>query len=825
MFSGVNPPASKVDGLKKYSPIILEMSGAASYPFDLYSRLGAIVFSLRMGHETKDGALSKKIYPRKEWQKLEASNIRKDDNGYALLTGSASGITAIDIDDVSLPHNEKLMELMNDCNMVARTRKGKHYVFKYEPRIGTKAVSALGLDTRNDGGMILCAPTHHEVDGNVVASYEWEIYPEEDEELATLPEEAVQYLFSLSPLYRNGGDKKTKVSKTEVVSVGSEPKEMEETTDTDSVILQILNSLAPKRWTEYDHWLRIGIICRNEGVPMGVWEKLTKEKYPSYGHGSKRDCADKWKSFVGEAASKLTQATLWKWLKDDDPILFYTLMESRKDFWTLLQNINHNDTAKYFYNMFPDQYLYNEDLGWYCLSASNVWEITEKSVPPFLKRHISDTFQILVADTRKAELARYSKAMEKVPIGNTADKTRVETEHKANLKTINAAYKVFGQSEFCNGVISFLPSYYSKADLEEVMDGNAYLFAFSDKVVELKTGTVRNITPKDYISITTGYPYPAKVDPDVKKEISAFLYGLFENEEAMTYLIRVLASCVFGGNRWERFYILTGKGRNGKGVVDTLVQKTLGNYYIQVKQSTFTKTMEGPDRANSVLVQMRNKRFVMTTEPESDDRLQVGMVKLVSGNDVIEARRQGSYHNYRYRPTFKVFIQTNNIPKLSRIDEAIPTRMEIVSFPFQFVSEPKEAHQRQGNPDVKEIFCKSDAWRDCFIRMLLDVYQEIKDWKDLKSPSVVREANDEYFDDNNPLKSWLRDYYEKTESDADCIKASDFKNSYMADMKVEKINEVSFKQLCDFNKLRSKRVASGMVYLGIKRKSLFAGEE
>jgi hypothetical protein len=70
---------------------------------------------------------SRFAFPR-DWQHKSFSyaGYDKGATGFAVVTGAKSGATAIDIDDPETPHNKKLMALMGNCNLVAKTKKGFH---------------------------------------------------------------------------------------------------------------------------------------------------------------------------------------------------------------------------------------------------------------------------------------------------------------------------------------------------------------------------------------------------------------------------------------------------------------------------------------------------------------------------------------------------------------------------------------------------------------------------------------------------------------------------------------------------------------------------
>jgi hypothetical protein len=115
------------------------MEPEANDPHALYARLGFIIVSAKMSAvKTKTGEWRKNFAFPRGWQNKETRGVGSYDtrvSGFALVTGAKSGVTAIDIDDPETAQNKRLMELMRDCTLVARTKKGYHYVFKYDARI------------------------------------------------------------------------------------------------------------------------------------------------------------------------------------------------------------------------------------------------------------------------------------------------------------------------------------------------------------------------------------------------------------------------------------------------------------------------------------------------------------------------------------------------------------------------------------------------------------------------------------------------------------------------------------------------------------------
>jgi len=793
----------------------------------LYEQLNATIISGSMSAKQNKSGVWKKVFGfPSAWQQTERHRYDRKVNGYAMLMGERHNMIAIDIDDPTLPCAVELMDLMTSCNLVAQTNKGFHYVYKYDSRLKQTTGYDTKIDIRSDRGCIFVAPTHATTpSGETIAKYEWIKQPFEDEELMEIPEEVVSYLANLDPRYLTGTPtKKTKKPATEEEEVLTEVGTPEGSLDTESseprnerdgVLIKVVEALPIKYLDNYDDWIKIGMALHNEGYDCVDWVALSKRS-KKFEEG---ECEKHWKTFARERGRKVMGATLWKHLKESNPEAFWSLMEFRQDFWSIISaGVNHNDVAKYFYNINPDAYLWEESLGWYSLSKNNTWKSSDKAQPSGLKRHIADTLQQLAMDTKKAELANYTKASSTV---TDQDKQKeILKSHSNKMAQIAAAYKQFGSNEFCNGTIAFLPSLFEKEDLPDTMDMNRDIFAFSDGCFDLKTCSFRMIAPQDYISTTTGYPYPKKSDPKVRAAINKFLFSMFENQEDVDYLVKVLSSCLFGGNRWEEFYGFTGTGGNGKGVIADLLKTAFGDYYLSVDNSLFTKPSERRDQPIPALVEARCKRIMMTTEPEKDDKLQGGLIKKISGGDIIEARTLHSKHIVKYVPQFKVILQMNNIPKMNSMDGGIVRRMRIINFPFKFVAADKmcDPDHRLGDPDVKDKFCRSVEWRDEFILMLSEIYPSIKNLKALTPPRSVTEATNEYFDDNNPLKLWLNKYYEITKKETDKIGATELKRQFLQDNHIEKYGDNTFKSQLTFNNIKAVRMTAGNFYIGLKRK-------
>ncbi len=112
-----------------------------------------------------------------EFDAVIARNSTKKTSGMGLVTGKISGITVVDFDEGS-------EDLFKDIRTptVRTGGGGKHYYFKYTPRISQGVNTTLHIDIRNDGGYAILPPSV-----STKGIYSWIISPDESF-LAELPD-------------------------------------------------------------------------------------------------------------------------------------------------------------------------------------------------------------------------------------------------------------------------------------------------------------------------------------------------------------------------------------------------------------------------------------------------------------------------------------------------------------------------------------------------------------------------------------------------------------------------------------------------------------
>ncbi len=520
----------------------------------------------------------------------------------------------------------------------------------------------------------------------------------------------------------------------------------EDDKETRELLQEVIGNLGQHRWDYYPDWIRIGFVMFNEGMTLEDFTKASKV--------SKHFCSDspawirnKWRNF---RKGNLTQAILWKWLSEDDADCYAELMPRRRDFWALARNPSHAEVARFFYALKPDAYLYSEGLGWFQLQPNNIWKKYPKS-PNGLLADIFHTFKKIIMEHK-----------------NLIDMTETSEEKakaaEAKIKALLSFNAKIGNHSFNQGVIAFLPSCYEHEKLEDKMDEWTHLFAFNDGVFDLTEMRFRPTEPEDFICLNTGFQYPKKRYPEARKELVACIRSIFESDEdieaspdslgALTsYMLKSVAMALNGRKKHEKFFVWTGTGGNGKGLLADMLIRVFGDYYGVVPHTLLTKGQDKKDAPNPTLTKSKGKRLLMATEPEADDKLQVGELKLWTGGDKVTCRDLHT-STITYKPQFLLILQTNNIPQLNRPDGGIERRLEVNEFPHKFVANPTLPHHKKINIDLKDKIMKSEKWRDELWFLLLEAYTLLQS-DGLTIPDSVTQKSKEYLDEQNPVKEWL----------------------------------------------------------------------
>jgi putative DNA primase/helicase len=275
------------------------------------------------------------------------------------------------------------------------------------------------------------------------------------------------------------------------------------------------------------------------------------------------------------------------------------------------------------------------------------------------------------------------------------------------------------------------------ATIAEQWDADPWLLNTPTGIVDLHTGCVAPHDPARYMSKVTAVG-PAGGCPLWLKFLAKVTD---DDEELQKYLARVCGYALTGSIREHALFFLYGAGNNGKGVFINTFSAILGDYATVAPMETFIASRG--ERHPTDLAGLRSARLVTAQETEQGRHWAEAKVKAITGGDPISARfmRQDFF---TFLPIFKLLIAGNNKPQLRDVDEAIRRRFNLI--PFEVVI-PKAERDRN-------LFEKLRAEWPGILQWMID---GCLDWQrmELNPPEVVREATENYFNDEDALAQWI----------------------------------------------------------------------
>ena len=466
--------------------------------------------------------------------------------------------------------------------------------------------------------------------------------------------------------------------------------------------------------------------------------------------------------------------------------------------WELIENMNQEDLSNLYYSLNKNKYIVGL-LGWYEYNDMYILKYVSnnKTYPISLLNDVSNVLKNHVTKIRNQ-------------ITPSTD------DYKFKMKIYKTAYNKLGSSTFTKGIMEFLKKLYYVEDIENKLNSNNSLFPFNNCVYDMTIKEFRKIKPDDYITITSQYPINQQTNPEIRKEINDLLKSIFEEDELIEYF-KIISGLGLFTTKQQKLFIHTGSGGNGKGVLSNVIRLCLGQLFI-TGENTFLTTSYKAGAPNPTLADAQGKRYLSISEPDNgtdECKFNIDLIKTITGGDPVTAR--GLYKdNVTYIPQFSLNIQCNNKPNLSKLDDGILRRINIIPYKFKFVDNPKLANERKRDYNLIDRIKQQDFINEFMLMLIEKATEYINiDVSKIKIPSSVLDETKEYIEENNPIIHWLQNNIQITNNPKDRIKTSDMHRNYNDDENNEKrLSSVEFSKYMKFNGFEYKTIRGQRYYKG-----------
>lgn len=528
---------------------------------------------------------------------------------------------------------------------------------------------------------------------------------------------------------------------------------------TRQLVEECLNS---RRAESYEDWIKLGWTLRNIDYRLlDVWTKFSK-------HSSKYidgECQIKWDTMKIDT---LGMGTLRWWAREDNPQKYTEIID--KNINSLIDKCigsdgAHYDVARVVYSMFKDRYRFTVNDIWYHFKPeAHRWVRSKEG----LKLKIVLSEEVCSKFLDRAQY--YNREASRV---GPEDANREIFEQKSKkLIQISLQLKKNG---YKSSVMNECKSLFCDEKFEELLDSHPHLINFDNGVYDLRMHEFRDGLPDDYISFQTKrcyLPDLTMAHPDVV-EIQKYLSQVFTSPAVCNYMKDILACIIDGSIKQEKFYVFTGSGSNSKSMLMSFFQKALGDYFCILPISLLTQKRAASNSAQSELERTRGRRCAVMQEPGDNEKINIGLMKELSGGDIIQCR--GLYKEpIEFRPQFKMIMTCNELPEVPSDDGGTWRRIRVIEFTSKFVENPDPNNPREFPMDP-ELGEKMESWLNALIWLIIEHHRKV-DPKRIDEPLEVRISTESYKKNNDSIGQY---YNEKIEPKPGCEERIKVNGLYM----------------------------------------------
>ena len=528
------------------------------------------------------------------------------------------------------------------------------------------------------------------------------------------------------------------------------------------LVKELVRCLDVKRADTYSDWIDVGMLLHNINIDLiDTWKEFSQQsaKY------KEQECEEKWASFSQPSGTKrLGYPSLRYWAKKDNPHEFVSCLQNSLR-GVVEAAASEGPDADYLIAKVAHEYLKTDYLS---IDANDEWRHFNGTT--WEKDMKGTNLRLRICKEIYALFHRYYNIFQVEMDKANKEKEGWFEKMRDNCHIIK---KKLYRGNYVKTIMEHLRYLFYKKDVMQLFDSKLHLLGFENGVYDLREKEFRLGQPEDYLTMSTKIRFPVeasdlplKIDELESKVISKipgydilnddlqdFLRKIIPLEEVRAYTIRFLSKCLSGENRDEGFYIWTGTGGNGKSKLIDLMAKCLGDYYCNLPVALLTQKRKASGAASPEMAMTLGKRLAVMQEPDVNETLNVGEMKEITGNDVIQAR--GLYKEpFEFVPQFKLVMMCNDLPSIPSNDDGTWRRMEAVKFISQFVKSQHVSHDDNKYLIDNKLKEKLPLWKTPMMILLLREWAEY-DEHGVEVPDAVKQSTRDYRNKNDMVGRWI----------------------------------------------------------------------
>lgn len=647
---------------------------------------------------------------------------------YEYIAIDTWNITQIDIDNPEILELPEIQELLKTAPHFLSCGKGLPHIFVKQSTQLTNKAQKIGCKGKFDGIDILQGQWSWMKKDAVIINAD-----------KPIPEISLQFMVE---------KKKESVKKESVKKESLKPQttlnEMTESTPVENSFLQgILNCISPSRAHDYHQWMSVGYALFNiDESNLELWISFSKQS-SKFKEG---ECARIWSKLE---KGQSTIGTLKWYAKQDSPEEYSAFvnnsLESKID-RAISSKGTHCDIADCVYEFFNGEYVFSNKSWFHYDTERHRWIKTEQ--PCILRKNLN-----LIGNQFSIRSAYWT---------NQSVHTEDEDLSEKFLNKAQRALKItldLKDASFRDSIMKECKTLFTddegKFDLD--LDSIGSLIGFTNGVYDIKSHEFRDGRPDDFISKTTGYKFVNTFDPEVKNKIENLLTITFPDADDRKMYLDMMSMSLDGTISKEDFFIHTGNGGNGKGMMKLLMSLVFGQLYASIDASILTIEKKSRSGAEPEIARLKGVRYVVAVEPPENATFQMDTIKKFTGGDNISSREL--YKGVvEYRPMFSCNCECNVTPDIANITDAEVRRITVLLYLVKFCQfpDPNNPYEKPLDITLKKLFQENIEYRQCMMFMLIENYKTIQGTILKKSPNSIISTK-RYLQGTDLIQNWFEE--------------------------------------------------------------------
>lgn len=325
----------------------------------------------------------------------------------------------------------------------------------------------------------------------------------------------------------------------------------------------------------------------------------------------------------------------------------------------------------------------------------------------------------------------------------------IEHQHRSQAK---AWFAYSRRSERIAAMLELVASEPEMRVSAEQFEENPWRLVVSNGVLDLRSRKLKLLghDPSTYPLNRAHVIY----DPDARSEAwDKFVVEVMPDPKLRSFVQRACGYSLTGSTRDERFLILYGPTMTGKSTFLLALTELMGGYGVRFPIKSIL--VSDRQKVNWGLLRQPGKRMAVCEEVERDVEFDSTTIKpLVSGDPLALRQSRGILE---FRPTCKIWVAVNDLPRARADDDPLWRRLSVV--PFR-----EQVPLMRINPLLKEQLSNRTVNGPAVLNWALAGLRAWRKNHGLGSCAAVDRATAEYRHWQDPVSLWIEECVDRSDN-------------------------------------------------------------